>query len=274
MNIMSSIGPAKAQIVTDADIVHATSEREFREGRRYAESMRVRGIVVSEDGSLIEATTQGTAPRPYRERIALHRDRNGRLEIRGLCTCPVGGNCKHVAAVLMAARREQHLRPKPPQSAAEEPLAPEIGAWLSGLDRAGCDDLGCDGYPANVRSRIFYVLNALATRAGPRWDAPMAMDRLSIRPVTATLRKDGRMGQGHPLALGSSYKLTDKAHLLAADRIILHRLSARLGSSPSPEDDPPRRCAGSSPPAGHTGANWKVRSSWKRPRGRGDFAGA
>ena len=64
---------------------------------------RVRQVEVAADGTRISGNVFGSRPRPYGQTIMLAS--NGRaVTINGYCSCPVGVNCKHVAAVLL-----QHL---------------------------------------------------------------------------------------------------------------------------------------------------------------------
>jgi uncharacterized Zn finger protein len=64
---------------------------------------RVRQVQVAAGGTLISGSVLGSRPLPYSQTIMLAS--NGRaVTINGYCSCPVGANCKHVAAVLL-----QHL---------------------------------------------------------------------------------------------------------------------------------------------------------------------
>ena len=64
---------------------------------------RVRQVQVAAGGTLISGSVLGSRPRPYSQTIMLAS--NGRaVTINGYCSCPVGVDCKHVAAVLL-----QHL---------------------------------------------------------------------------------------------------------------------------------------------------------------------
>jgi SWIM zinc finger len=63
----------------------------------------VRQVEVTAGGTRISGNVFGSRPRPYSQTIMLAS--NGRaITIKGYCSCPLGVNCKHVAAVLL-----QHL---------------------------------------------------------------------------------------------------------------------------------------------------------------------
>jgi uncharacterized Zn finger protein len=58
---------------------------------------------------VIEAEVKGTAPRPYALRITLRPRPDGGTDFHGICSCPVGLDCKHVAAALFAAGERARL---------------------------------------------------------------------------------------------------------------------------------------------------------------------
>ncbi|MCX9157549.1 DEAD/DEAH box helicase [Niveibacterium sp. 24ML] len=81
-------------------------------GRQYIG--RVRDLELS--GETLMANVTGSAPRPYRTVVRLsQRELLGEItiEIASRCSCPVGGRCKHVVALLLAARRPGALVEKP-----------------------------------------------------------------------------------------------------------------------------------------------------------------
>ncbi len=76
----------------------------FARGVGYASSGAVRDLTSSGDGRRVIARVQGTAPQAYSTMVDLRRDSTGELTgIVGVCTCPIQTNCKHVAAVAVAA---------------------------------------------------------------------------------------------------------------------------------------------------------------------------
>jgi non-specific serine/threonine protein kinase len=55
-------------------------------------------VEVTAGGTRISGNVFGSRPRPYSQTIMLAS--NGRaITIKGYCSCPLGVNCKHVAAV-------------------------------------------------------------------------------------------------------------------------------------------------------------------------------
>src|SRR4051812_11087472 len=85
-------------LVSEDDIRRAVTFNAFRAARVYVARGRVRSVSVSPDGRTVEASVRGAARKPYALSVELTPDRAGRASIDGICSCPVGSNCKHVAA--------------------------------------------------------------------------------------------------------------------------------------------------------------------------------
>jgi superfamily II DNA or RNA helicase len=219
-------------VVDDAAIRRSVTANALAAGRSYALRGRVRILRRSFEDRIIEAETRGSASKPYRQSIAILRDGKGRITVDGECTCPVGGNCKHVAAVLIAARLMDAAATPPAVRAAPPPAEPalpyEVATWLQSLDQA--TEPQSEDFPPTVRQRLFYVLDSVPDHRG---------GMLRIESWTATLRKDGTPGPArrHPLHQANS----TARYLRPSDRRILRRL-ARLGHGGinlEADDDPP-----------------------------------
>ncbi|MEY3200791.1 MAG: putative helicase, superfamily, partial [Pseudomonadota bacterium] len=70
----------------------------------------------------VRAQVKGTRARPYTTDIHFTHHR-GRLVITGVCSCPVGFNCKHVAAVLLVGLQQ-------PDERTPHAMRHELRAWL------------------------------------------------------------------------------------------------------------------------------------------------
>lgn len=74
--------------------------------RSHAYLQRVRHLHM--DGDLLRADIQGSSRQPYRVMIDVAAStRTGRSRLHGTCSCPVGHDCKHLAALVMAAMHPQ-----------------------------------------------------------------------------------------------------------------------------------------------------------------------
>src|SRR6266446_158453 len=102
-------GGALLDRISREDIEDVTSRNAANNGDRYWRQGRVLSLNSNEnrEGVQIKARVQGSGRQPYAQTIEI-ADINGEfLEIEGECSCPVGFNCKHVAAVLFAAIAQQ-----------------------------------------------------------------------------------------------------------------------------------------------------------------------
>ena len=251
-------------VPSDAEVARFIPGNAIAAGRAYAQAGRVLRLDVSEDGTRIEAETQGSRRTPYAETIVLRRDAQGQLRIIGLCSCAVHSNCKHVAAVLFVARGRHKLapaavqaspvparapavsaagsspvsalhsavvqavapapRPGPPR---EEPLPYQLANWLVELEAAQhADD---EEYPPSIRQRLLYVLDAT--------EQPGSVATLAVQPVSAQVRKTGEFGASQTNVRPEvAQNAQPPRYLRPSDRIILRRLARRRFSNDEDED--------------------------------------
>src|SRR4051794_3616341 len=87
----------------DEGIRESLGVHAFDLGKAYARQGRVLRFAVGDER--ITATVQGNRRQPYQVLVYLD-EWEGRLEPWGVCSCPVGQDCKHVSAVLFAARSQ------------------------------------------------------------------------------------------------------------------------------------------------------------------------
>ena len=75
----------------------------------------------------LHGNVQGSAPEPYTATVRIALNGSAQPHLRTQCTCPLGGDCKHVAALVLKAL----------DAAAPVPLLPAdppLGPWASWLD--------------------------------------------------------------------------------------------------------------------------------------------
>ncbi|PPQ30426.1 hypothetical protein CCS01_19280 [Rhodopila globiformis] len=235
MPIAPDIDPSLA--IRESDIKRFFPPGTLSAGRSYEQRGRVQDLEIAERGAVIKATTQGTRSDPYVQTLRISQSPNNGIRIAGACNCPAGRGCKHLAAVLVAAHRKQHIvapRPEPAAKApAKKPVAAEaelpaqIQTWLADFDRE--DEEPTETYPASIRSRIFYVLNAETNATG--------VPRLLIDPMTVGLRKDDSVGTVKRYAPRQIN--VPARYLRPSDLVILARLGRRTGyNGPTADDDP------------------------------------
>ncbi len=176
----------------------------FERGQRYEREGRVRRLNVvarGRDAFLITSSVQGSERYPYVQEIDVTLKNGAVYVVDGGCDCPVGENCKHVAAAVIAwARREGagahrpgtfstpaprvQPPPVPPVPTAQPPaaLSSSLQTLLLRLDEAAERDAG-DHYPETVRKRLLYVLDLEDGADGGR--------SLVLRILSVSLRKGG-----------------------------------------------------------------------------------
>jgi superfamily II DNA or RNA helicase len=190
------------------------------------------------DSSCYASKVQGSARRPYQQTIFLELDRRGGLVVDGDCTCVVGHNCKHVAAVLLSLRDQQALlapraaplRVKSPQhvqTAFELPqtpvrtLKPVLASALTGWLRELAADAEAESedYPESVSKRLFYMLQ-------PTVPMGQRVPILAVSLTAGDVRGNGELGgaAGTPQAQSLLNAHTPPKYLRPSDRAILPRL--------------------------------------------------
>jgi len=113
----------------ERDIRRCLSES-FDKGRSYHREGAVRDLRADKGGHRLIASVKGTRPRPYHVFVEI-ADADP-VVLSGRCSCPVGWNCKHAAAVLLEALRN----PPPVERAEENVLDGPVAGWLHRLRQA------------------------------------------------------------------------------------------------------------------------------------------
>ena len=98
--------------LTDDQIISRVGHRAFQRGLDYARKGRVRGVGVAGDGDIISAQSKGSGAHTYQTMVFRKQGaRSAAASWAGTCSCPVGSNCKHVAALLITARTLAQAEP-------------------------------------------------------------------------------------------------------------------------------------------------------------------
>gem|GEM_PF-3889620 len=170
---------------------------------------------------------RGSRQRPYDVAVRMRETRTGEIDTIGLCTCPVGVNCKHAAAAMIVALG------RAPEAAPEAPpgLPDNLVMWLSQIETASEPEDG-EEYPDSVRHRLFYVLGLRADPIGPRV--------LTVNPLSVQLRHDGGfILPPNPVSPNAATAPKPPKFLRPSNRRILRRLPAlQYGAAVS--EGPPR----------------------------------
>jgi superfamily II DNA or RNA helicase len=190
-----------------ATLARSVSLAALTAGWRYLRQGRVLGAQLVADGQVLEGTTRGSSPRPYQQVIRLRRVGRGPATVDGVCTCPVGYNCKHVAAVLLRHAEARPKAPVPPPPA-EPTLPPALAQWLAALPEPGAAP------PPAPRDQVIYLLDIA--------EQPGRPGALVVTPMVQALRKDGSGGAVRRYRLQAPS--ATPRYVTAADRTIIRRL--------------------------------------------------
>ncbi|MEO6309609.1 MAG: SNF2-related protein, partial [Leifsonia sp.] len=95
-------------LLSTHEIARLVGSQVFSRGERYARNGHVLDTAWPESGSRLLGRVAGSANTPYSVTISFTLSMSGvAMNVSGVCSCPVGRNCKHVAAVLIAGRRPE-----------------------------------------------------------------------------------------------------------------------------------------------------------------------
>ena len=215
--------------MTKTEIRRAIGEPDFSRGDAYYRQDRVQSVEIRSPKHL-ESMVLGTGQKIYRQTITLTFTPGGDLRrVVGECSCPVGFNCKHVAAALLHAAAQVGPGGKAAGAAApvpagppSDPLSGDMRFWLEDLSDAlesGAAKIGPVRYESALgtagmqatEERLFYVF-----RSNSRHQA-------EISPYQVRLKKDGTAGAnareyGHRPSAGHAKFLTME------DTVILTKL--------------------------------------------------
>lgn len=154
-------------LFNDIDLHRWLDERTIRKAAGYLDSV----YDLRTEGDLLRANVGGTAPQPYRVTINLKASlRSPDSRLNGRCSCPVGDNCKHVAAVMLCAlhgpdedSEDEKIEAPLPQHA--QPVRAELLTRLSEWHAQHAARAGSSKAKQNPKS-IAFVLSVFQFRLG------------------------------------------------------------------------------------------------------------
>ncbi|TCL85278.1 SNF2 family DNA or RNA helicase [Curtobacterium sp. PhB142] len=176
-------------MIDAVDVIRFVGPQTFGRARDVVRAGLVDDAVWNADDGTVTATVTGTADDPYECRIDMTVARGDFIRpVRSTCSCPLGGDCKHVAAALLtinARALAANAGPRP------EAPAPPPSDWRHDLARlAGDDEQAVTpqgtrmGLQFELRDAVPAALAARARAAGRALPAPSRTVRLGVRPVT------------------------------------------------------------------------------------------
>ncbi|PPB47950.1 hypothetical protein C4K88_15905 [Arthrobacter pityocampae] len=97
-------------MVDVTDIIRIVGGAAFQRGQTYAKDGAVSSLAWDADSKLLTGKVRGTAPNDYRTKLRLGLKGDGRFRpLENFCSCPIGADCKHVAATALQSNTENVL---------------------------------------------------------------------------------------------------------------------------------------------------------------------
>ncbi|WP_120338881.1 DEAD/DEAH box helicase [Cryobacterium soli] len=124
-----------AHNLSDLQIARLVGPQAYSRGVRYAKEGRVEDQVWQLGGSRLLGTVGGTQARPYDVVVTFQQDASGTVvRASGTCSCPMGINCKHVVALLLASRSSAADLARAPRAAdSQRSVTAAPATWQSAL---------------------------------------------------------------------------------------------------------------------------------------------
>ncbi|MGB3184971.1 MAG: DEAD/DEAH box helicase [Ornithinimicrobium sp.] len=108
--------------VNDQALMRCVGPGAFARGKQYADGGSVLTLVERADGQVLLATVRGSGRSSYQTIVERFDDTLDQPTFAGRCSCPMLDDCKHVAAVILVARRA--LAAATPRTRWEDVLTP------------------------------------------------------------------------------------------------------------------------------------------------------
>ena len=187
------------QTYSRSDIERWLGAAEVRKGQHYVDAVRALDV----QAQSISAWVQGTAPHPYRVDIHFAPDRVGASYISAHCSCPLGGDCKHAAAVLLAGIEARAHAPR---------VNPALVAWFEALRQMQCTRAGKPKRAIQLPV-LFYVLE---------WNIQSGACQVSL--LKAKPGPDGRPGPAASQWNGIERALVQPPQFVSEEDVAILRL--------------------------------------------------
>lgn len=88
--------------ITQQDILNSFGRNIIDRGTRYFKESRVLSCEFDEQTQKLNGSVKGSSEKPYQTSASIKKSNKGGFIIHSTCSCPVGWNCKHAVALLLA----------------------------------------------------------------------------------------------------------------------------------------------------------------------------
>jgi len=170
---------------SEKDIIDNIDNAYVQRGRSYQKQEKVRNLAWDASGQQLTAMVEGTHDQLYQVNIFINEEGEERFIIYGDCTCPVGYNCKHVAATLFQALADEVEQYKTEDVAANL-LPTELESWIRTIAKSQDPAPDKTKLPQDTQEHLLYLLNIERTAQS---------QCLQVQLQTARLLKSGEYGK-------------------------------------------------------------------------------
>jgi hypothetical protein len=176
-------------MIDAVDVIRFVGPQAFGRARDLVRAGLVDQAVWQDDDGTVTARVSGSADDPYDVRVETTPARGEFVRpVRSTCSCPLRGECKHVAAALLTVNARALAAAAGPRPDAPAPPPPD---WRHDLARLAGDDepaIAPQGAPMGLQFELRDAVSArLASRAraaGRALPTASRSVRLGVRPVT------------------------------------------------------------------------------------------
>ena len=193
--------------MTEAQIRKWVGKATAAKGKELFEKGRINDFDLNEDGKSVEASVRGDDRVP----LQVHVSRSDETLIDSRCSCPMGDNCKHVAAVLYEWMDELE---EGEAEVASPPVGPfAFGQWLGALENVKDGSTPTTEYSDSIKQRLIYILE------------PDGDQDVRLHFVTARLLKSGGYGKAVPYDAANILQYSVPQYILSSDEKILREVA-------------------------------------------------
>jgi superfamily II DNA or RNA helicase len=189
-------------LVDAVDVIRLVGPRAFNRAKEYVRDAAVLTTEWHPADERLEGTVQGAESTPYQVVVDLRATRGEYSRpVRSRCTCPIGGDCKHVAATLLQSNSRAVADRSAPTPTVDDLTTGGVTALGAARPGTGVADwrstVGAIGQPTRASSArttrmgLLFELRDRAHSTRGRAVAPSArrqggptVQRLGVRPVT------------------------------------------------------------------------------------------
>ncbi|MFC3298397.1 hypothetical protein FJV46_02305 [Arthrobacter agilis] len=181
-------------MVDVTDIIRIVGGAAFQRGQTYAKDGAVSSLAWDGDAKLLTGRVRGSAPNDYRTKLRLGVKGDGRFRpLENFCSCPIGADCKHVAATALQSNTENLLAQHERELGARPAPRSEVpDGWQASLtDLLSSDDAPAAGAAAPLTQLGLQFELRTPEVAVQRWGSAAERQgqrtlntRLGVRPVS------------------------------------------------------------------------------------------